>query len=81
MMFEFQTIRPIKLWTVRLRQVMILYKWSVCHVEHSVHEFISYNKLIYVQAAHGGLSQWGRSNRPRIRLGTVKSLNALWELS
>ena len=30
---------------------------------------------------HGGLSQWGRSNRPRIRPGTVKSLNAPWELS
>ena len=29
---------------------------------------------------HGGLSQWGLSNRPRIRLGTVKSLNAPWEL-
>ena len=30
---------------------------------------------------HGGLSQWGRSNRPRIRPGTVKSLNAPCELS
>ena len=30
---------------------------------------------------HGGLSQWGRSNRPRIRPGTVKTLNAPWELS
>ena len=30
---------------------------------------------------HGGLSQWGRSNRPRIRPGTVKSLNAPRELS
>ena len=30
---------------------------------------------------HGGLSQWGRSNRPRIRPGSVKSLNAPWELS
>jgi len=30
---------------------------------------------------HGGLSQWCRSNRPRIRPGTVKSLNAPWELS
>ena len=30
---------------------------------------------------HGGLSQWGRSNRPRIRPGTVKSLNVPWELS
>ena len=30
---------------------------------------------------HGGLSQWGRSNRPRIRLGTVKGLSASWELS
>ena len=30
---------------------------------------------------HGGLSQWGRSNRPRIRPGTVKSLNAPWELA
>ena len=30
---------------------------------------------------HGGLSQWGRSNRPRIGPGTVKSLNAPWELS
>ena len=25
--------------------------------------------------------QWGRSNKPRIRPGTVKSLNATWELS
>ena len=32
-------------------------------------------------SGHGGLSQWGRSNRPRIRSGTVKSLNAPWELS
>ena len=30
---------------------------------------------------HGGQSQWGRSNSPRIRPGTVKSLNAPWELS
>ena len=30
---------------------------------------------------HGGLSQWGRSNRPRIRPGAIKSLNAPWELS
>ena len=29
----------------------------------------------------GGLSRWGQSNRPRIRLGTVKSLNAPWKLS
>ena len=27
------------------------------------------------------LSQWGWSNRPRIRPGTVKSLNAPWEFS
>ena len=33
------------------------------------------------ELGHGGLSQWGRSNRPRIRLGSVKSLNAPWELS
>ena len=32
-------------------------------------------------SGHGGVSQWGRSNRPRIRPGTVKSLNAPWELS
>ena len=31
--------------------------------------------------SNGGLSQWGRSNRPRIGPGTVKSLNAPWELS
>ena len=30
---------------------------------------------------HGGLSQWGQLNRPRIRPGIVKSLNAPWELS
>ena len=30
---------------------------------------------------HGGLSHWGRSNRSRIRPGTVKSLNAPWDLS
>ena len=30
---------------------------------------------------HGGLIQRGRSNRPRIWPGTVKSLNAPWELS
>ena len=26
---------------------------------------------------HGGLSQWGRLNRPRIRPGTVKSERAI----
>ena len=29
---------------------------------------------------HGGLSQCGPSNRPRIRPGTVKSLNAPWDV-
>ena len=36
--------------------------------------------LVAPASPHGGLSQWGRSNRPRIRPGTVKSLNAPWEL-
>ena len=39
--------------------------------------FISFHVL----SRHGGLSQWGRSNRPRIRSGTLKSLNAPLELS
>ena len=38
-----------------------------------------YLEIIFIY--HGGLSQWGRSNRPRIRWGTVKSLNAPWKLS
>jgi len=33
------------------------------------------------KTSHGGLIQWGRSNRTRIRLGIVKSLNAPLELS
>ena len=35
---------------------------------------------LHIHSNHGGLSQWGRSNMPRIMPGTVKSLNALWEL-
>ena len=38
-------------------------------------------KLTLSVGFHGGLSHWGRSNRPRIRPGTVKSLNAPCELS
>ena len=42
----------------------------------------SSSSLYYLKLIpHGGLSQWGRSNRPRIRPGTVKSLNAPWEWS
>ena len=37
--------------------------------------------LMCILIIHGGLSQWGRSNRPRIRPGTLKSLNAPLELS
>ena len=39
------------------------------------------NRIILLFSYNGGLSQWGRSNRPRIRPGTVKSPNAPWELS
>ena len=35
----------------------------------------------YICRRHGGLSQWDRSNRLRIRSGTVKSLHAPRELS
>ena len=38
-------------------------------------------ELYLMNRDHGGLSQWGRSNRPRIMPVTVKSLNAPWELS
>ena len=37
--------------------------------------------LKWFDPPHGVLSQWGLSNKPRIRPGTVKSLNAPWELS
>ena len=39
------------------------------------------DKISQSYTSHGGLSQWDRSNRPRTRPGTVKSLNAPWELS
>ena len=40
-----------------------------------------FGQIYAILLPHGGLSQWGWSNRPRIRPGTVKSLNAPWELS
>ena len=39
------------------------------------------NENLEKKTSHGGLIQWGRSNRTRIRLGIVKSLNAPLELS
>ena len=39
------------------------------------------NENLEKKTSHGGLIQWGRSNRTRIRPGTVKSLNAPLELS
>ena len=41
--------------------------------------FYNYDRVI--SSEHGGLSQWDRSYRPRIRPGTVISLNGPWELS
>ena len=38
--------------------------------------FYSNHNVLKNSRYHGGLSEWGRSNRPRIRPGTVKSLNA-----
>ena len=64
-LFEMETVFLIEL---RIVKQNFFFK-------HSSYSFIS-NQLF-----HGGLSQWCRSNRPRIRPGTVKSLNAPWELS
>ena len=39
------------------------------------------HQILETETSHGGLSQWGRTYRPSIRPGTVKSLNLPWELS
>ena len=58
---------------MKLIQISSKYTFSFKGLQHF--------KLKKIARIHGGLSQWGRSNRPRIRPGTVKSLNAPWELS
>jgi len=58
---------------------LILIYFTVLYGMRSYEAICVIEKYTVSYSWHGGLSQWGRSNRPRIRPGTVKSLNAPWE--
>ena len=74
-----QKLDQIKNWNVCILYKNLFFSKNVDFLKFDINR--KHLPLKWFDPPHGVLSQWGLSNKPRIRPGTVKSLNAPWELS